>query len=244
MALPAHLASRFSPALSRALRMASEPEAGVPGFGFGVEALDAILPDAGILRGGVVELSVGEGVPATSLLLSACASLQKLHEKRGQELPWCAFVDPSASLYAPGVVDAGVRLARLLVVRPPSEAVARTALRLAKSPAFALVIVDTIGIAGARLSLPHEAWPRFVRRLALEVEGSERSVVLLTDRSVPRALPLPVAQRIEIQRPSLERLQVQVVKDRRGQVTAPRPVAWAGRQRAAITELAEVRHAG
>lgn len=195
-------------------------------------------------RGGVVELAVGEGVPVTSLLLSACAALQKQHEKRGQELPWCAFVDPSASLYAPALADAGVHSERLLVVRPPSEAVARTALRLAKSPAFALVIVDTIGIAGARLGLSLDAWPRFVRRLALEVQNSERSVVLLTDRTLPRRLPLPVAQRIEIARPTAERLQVQVVKDRRGHVTPPRPVAWTGRQRAPVEAFTEVRHAG
>jgi recombination protein RecA len=191
-------------------------------------ALDSILPDEGIPRGAVVELSVGEGVPATSLVLSLCGTLQRTYAKQGRELPWCAFVDPTATLYAPGLREAGVRSERLLVVRPPLEALSRTVLRLAKSPAFELIIVDTLGVPGARLRVLLDAWPRLVRRLAMEVESSERSVVLVTDRTAPRALPLPVAQRIEITRPSWDRLLVQVLKDRHGQVTPIRPVAWTG----------------
>jgi recombination protein RecA len=176
--------------------------------------------------------------------LAACSTLQRTHEKQGRELPWCAFVDPSATLYAPGVSEAGVRPERLLVVRPPLEALSRTVLRLAKSPAFALVIVDALGVPGARLRVLLDAWPRLVRRLAMEVEGTERSIVLVTDRSAPRAMPLPVAQRIEITRPAQDRLLVQVPKDRHGQVTPIRPVLWTGLRRPEV-EAAEgaVQHA-
>jgi hypothetical protein len=245
MALPAHLAERFSPALARALRTGAAPGlAKANGLAFGEARLDAILPDGGLPRGAVVELSVGEGVPATSLVLAACSTLQRTHEKQGRELPWCAFVDPSATLYAPGVSEAGVRPERLLVVRPPLEALSRTVLRLAKSPAFALVIVDALGVPGARLRVLLDAWPRLVRRLAMEVEGTERSIVLVTDRSAPRAMPLPVAQRIEITRPAQDRLLVQVPKDRHGQVTPIRPVLWTGLRRPEV-EAAEgaVQHA-
>jgi recombination protein RecA len=228
MALPVHLAERFSPALARALRTGSVKDVAPAsqGHAFGLSALDAVLPDGGFVRGGVVELAVAEGAPGTTLALSACAALQRLHEQRGQALPWCAFVDPTGTLYAPGVVAAGVRPERLLVLEPPLEALSRTVLRLAKSPAFSLVFVDLAGVPGDRANISLDAWPRLVRRLALEIENSERSIVLITERGAPRALPLPVAQRIEITRPASERLMVQVAKDRRGQLTPLRPVAW------------------
>lgn len=223
MALPAHLAERFSPALVRALRGPVEAES-QRGFSLGV--LDAVLPDAGFLRGGVVELAVGEGVPGTSIALSACRSVQQDAVRVGTSVPWCAFVDPSRTLHAPGVADAGVRLDRLLVVHPPLPALSRTVLRLAKSAAFELVLVDLVGVPGASLRTSLDAWPRLVRRLALEVDGGGRSVVLITDAEAPRALPLPVAQRVELRRPALDRLVVRVAKDRRGLVTPPRPISW------------------
>ncbi|MGC4088704.1 MAG: recombinase A [Polyangiaceae bacterium] len=240
MALPAHLAERFSPALSRALRLGStSANSGGEGLAFGIPALDAVLPDGGLLRGGVVELAVGEGVPATTLSLAVCEALQRSHQSQGRALPWSAFVDPSGTLYAPGVVESGVKPERLLVVRPPLEALSRTLLKLAKSPAFELIIVDTLGVPGAHLRFGLDAWPRVVRRLALELQGSERSIVLLTDRTLPRALPLPVAQRIDVTRPLRDRLMVQVSKDRRGQITPLRPVAWSRPRLLQIAEPAE-----
>ncbi len=58
---------------------------------------------------------------------------------------WCAFVDPSRSLYAPGVERAGVRLSHLLVVRPRPEDLVRVTLRLVESQSLPLVIVDLVG---------------------------------------------------------------------------------------------------
>jgi len=244
VALPAHLSDRFSPALIRALHLGSPAGAAPPaeGFSFGVPALDGLLPDSGLLRGGVVELSLDEGVPATSLVLSACRAVQAQSEREGRPAPWCAFLDPSATLHAPGVAEAGVRLDRLLVVRPPLEALARTALRLAKSAAFELVVIDLVGVRGTGLRVPLDAWQRVVRRLALEVDGTGRSVVLLTDAKAPRALPLPVGQRIELARPRLDRLVVRVAKDRQGRVGPPRPVAWT-RARPEPVQESEVRRA-
>lgn len=239
MALPAHLAERFSPALARALRSGSA-NGPTSERGFSMGALDAALPDAGLPRGAVVELALGEGVPGTSLVLAACHSVQQNAESLGASVPWCAFVDPTETLHAPGVVEAGVRLDRLLVARPPAAAVARTVLRLAKSAAFELVIVDLIGVRGASLRTALDSWPRLIRRLALEVDGTGRSVILLTDARAPRALPLPVAQRVEISRPALDKLVARVAKDRRGFITQPRPITWA---RPAPEESSEVRHA-
>jgi len=241
MALPAHLAARFSPALARALRVGGNPSEGARGgFGFGIAELDEALPDRGLQRGGVIELSLAEGAPGTALSLGLVHHLQSERERAGQTVPWTTFLDPGGTLYAPGVAAAGVRLDRLLVVRPSLEALSRTAIRLAHSPAFELVVIDTLGVPGASHAVALRDWPRLVRRLALEVDGSNRSVVLLTSADSPRSLPLPVAQRLEIARPALNRLMVRLAKDRQGRVTAPRAVAF-GKPRPSAAH--EVRHA-
>ena len=226
MALPATLA-QISPALAKAgvrLGSANRPEsAGLP---LGIESLDAVLPDQGILRGGVVELAVsGPSALATSLALHAVRAVQ-LAEKDTPSGAWCAFVDPSSTLYAPGVRSFGVELERLLVVRPPLEALGRTAVKLAESSAFSLVVVDTLGTLGRSLDVSLAAWGRIVRRLSMAVDGTRRSVLLVTDAREQRALPLPVAQRIELSQPQSGKLGVRVAKDRRGRITQTREIAW------------------
>src|SRR5690606_20149272 len=82
------------------------------------------------------------------------------------------------------------------------------------------------GCAGGSLRVPLHAWPRTARKLAMEVEGTNRTVVLLTSLGAARSLPLPVAQRLEVTRPALDRLVVRVAKDRHGRISQPRSVAW------------------
>jgi recombination protein RecA len=202
-----------------------------PGEGvipFGITELDRALPDGGIVRGGVVELSVsGDSSLSTSLSLSLIRSFQKEgRASAAARTPWCAFVDPSMSLYAPGVAALGIELERLLVVRPSSEAVGRVAIKLAESSVFSLVVVDTVGALGARVALSLKCFVRVIRRLSMAVDGTKHSVLLLTSSSEPRSLPLPVAQRLELFRPQRDRLLVRVAKDRRGRVTPARSVAW------------------
>ena len=230
MALPAHLLERLSPALSRAGVHLARPANGPvgPGLRFGIAELDALLPDGGLLRGGVVELcAAGEGALGTSLALAVCAQAQTEARERSGHSPWCAFVDPSGTLYGPGVASAGVELSRLLVVRPPVTALSRVALRLAESEAFAVVVVDLTGVVGERVTVPLGTWPRVVRRLAMAIEGTGHSVVLLTREVDRRPLPLPVAQRLEVSRPTADKLLVRLAKDQRGRISPPRPVAWA-----------------
>ena len=233
MALPAHLLDRLStlPGGTRLTQPARESTRNESGLPFGIQALDAVLPDQGLLRGGVVELSVtGESALATSIALAACRAAQLEAQERGGSMPWCAFVDPSATLYGPGVVAAGVELERLLVVRPPREALSRVAIKLTESQAFALIIVDLAGAPGQPLSVGLGSWPRVIRRLSLAVDGTAASVLLITNSAEQRPLPLPVAQRIELQRPSQEKLVVRIAKDRRGRISPPRPIAWARSQ--------------
>jgi recombination protein RecA len=129
-------------------------------------------------------------------------------------------------LYGPGALAAGVELERLLVVRPPLSALSRVALRLAESEAFSVVVVDLAGVVGERVQAALGTWPRIVRRLAMTVENTGHSVVLLTREADRRPLPLPVAQRLEVSRPAPDKLVVRLAKDQRGRVSPPRPVAW------------------
>jgi hypothetical protein len=125
------------------------------------------------------------------------------------------------------VLEAGVELERLLVVRPRVEALGRVALRLVESRAFAVTVIDTVGAPGASLEVELGAWPRVVRRLSMAVDGSAAVVLLMTDAAARRPLPLPVAMRIELQRPSADKLTLRVAKDKQGRVSSPRSITWA-----------------
>ena len=91
----------------------------------GLPSIDAVLPDGGLPRGAIVELSAPHGLArATTLALAACASAQaeaRIRGAAGTEGAWCAWIDCDGSLFAPAVMRAGVDAARLLVVRPPAE---------------------------------------------------------------------------------------------------------------------------
>jgi hypothetical protein len=193
-------------------------------FGAG---LDALLPDQGLPRGLVVEVSAPRGLArATSFALAACASAQSEARLRGTEDTtgaYCAWVEPCATLFAPAVVRAGVDPARLLVVRPTPDALPRTAVRVAQSGAFAVIVVDTALVPGALASpLRLDRFALVVRRLALAIEGTDTALVLLTELRASRAASLPVAIRLELERPNPETLLVRVAKDRRGRVASPR----------------------
>jgi recombination protein RecA len=209
-----------------------------------IQEINEVLPEGGLPRGGVVELATPRGLArGTSIALSACASAQAEARLRGgdaTEGAWCAWLDPSGTLYAPAVARAGVDLGRLLVVRPQPEALAKVAVRMALSRAFMVLVIDAAGVPGAaraapargrdagRLASPEEdlsRWVNVVRKLALAIEGGEGTILLLTDRQAARPMPLPVAMRIEVERVAEDRLSVRVAKDRRGRVTSPVTVA-------------------
>ena len=193
----------------------------------GSAAVDSALPDSGLPKGAVTELAVyGGAALGTSLSLGVCRTAMEAAIAQGGEVPWCAFVDPGKTLYAPGVESRGVDLARLLVVRPPSEALERTSIRLVESHAFAVVVVDTLGTVGASASGLQGSWNRAIRRLSLAAEASGSVVVLLTDGELQRSLPLPVALRLELSRPEMGRLLLKVGKDRKGRVSGPHRVPW------------------
>jgi recombination protein RecA len=226
MALPAHILDRLPPAFVRGSSLITErePARGLP---LGLEDLDAALPDAGLLRGGIVELAVsGASALATTIALLACRSAQQESKSRGGDAHWCAFIDPAGSLYAPGVYEAGVALERLLVVRPPAEALARVALRLVQAQAFAVTVIDTVGTPGCQLNVALGTWPRTLRRISMALEGTSSTLLFITDKQAARPLPLPVAMRIELKRVAEDKLELHVPKDSRGRISRPRSIAW------------------
>lgn len=162
---------------------------------------------------GVIELSsVGGLALGTSVALRACLRIQQSARSAFGVVPWCAFVDPTGSLYAPGVHASGVDLKRLLVVRPDEESLVRVTLRLIESKVFPLVVVDLKGLPGERFEPSLNSWVRVVRRISRALAGTAHSVLLLTDKNAKRILPLPVTERLLLSRRSIADLQVTVSK--------------------------------
>jgi len=183
--------------------------------------LNDVLPDGGLPRG-VVELAAPHALGgSTSLALAAVRAGQAR-----TRTAWCAWVDPEGTLHAPGVVAAGVDLARMLVIRPPRIELGRVAVKVALAGAFEVIVVDFDAVPGAVARFdPVErgrkrAWAPelLVRKLALAVEPSAATVLLLTDSTLPRAAAWPVALRLDLTRPEKNELAIRVAKDRRGRV--------------------------
>jgi len=127
--------------------------------------LERVLPDRGLPRG-VVEIAspmskLGGTVAlrggATTVALSAIRAAHAADERA-----WCAWVTEAnaPALYAPALVQAGVDLDRLLVVRPEHAALARTVVKVGGSGAFDVVVVDAAaGLDGRVPGVDPEAAP-------------------------------------------------------------------------------------
>jgi recombination protein RecA len=217
-------------------------EGGPLALPLGLGELDGALPDGGLPRGAVSEIASPYGLgQASSIALAACVAAQKDAKLRGGEATagaWCAWIEGLAAeratdelptLFAPAAARAGVDLDRLLVIRPPLDAVSRVVTRAAESRVFAVIVVDLVGVPGRRAEARLDRWANPVRRLAMAVEHTETAVVLLTDALAPRPLPLPVALRIEVERVAQDRLSLTVAKDRRGRVAAARQLSLGAR---------------
>ena len=195
--------------------------------------LDALLPDHGMPRG-VIELTAPRVLGGmTSIALATVRAAQRRDARA-----WCAWIDPEATRYGPGLVQCGVDLRRLFVVRPPRADVARVAVKLASAHAFDVIVVDIDPVHGATPLAPPPAsaartpsraraktarnrrpWPSevLVRKLALLADEAGTSILLLTDSTRLRAVPWPVALRLELTRRA-DAIAVRVAKDRRGRM--------------------------
>jgi hypothetical protein len=192
-----------------------------PSLPLGWPEVDALLPDGGLPRG-VIELVAPRVLGGVTRL---CLSAVRAAQARRAEA-WCAWLDPEGTLYAPGAAKAGVDLARLFIVRPARSQLGRIAVKVAASGAFDVIVVDlhAVGAAtvaydkptrGARCPLPPEI---VVRKLALASEERGATILLATDARVSRAVPWPVALRLEVARPSPDTLTIRVAKEKRGRI--------------------------
>lgn len=156
----------------------------------GCVPVDELLPGGGIPRGRLTEISGPESSGKTSLVARLAAQVltpgpQTVFPERGGER--VAWVDPEKAFYAPAAARAGMPLPRLLLVQPglilrdyqgptargPFEAF-RAAEHLLLARAFALVVIDAVGLPGRGIASPLYR----LSRLALR---SRTAVVLLTD---------------------------------------------------------------
>jgi len=203
------------------------PSAAVLSLGW--PELEKVLPDRGLPRG-VTELASPPAKPitkagalrggATSIAIAAARAVHAADARA-----WCAWITPSdaPSLYAPALDKEGVDLERLLVVRPPSAALARTAIKVMASGAFDLVVIDAQNGLDGRLGGPKRIKTDgsvVVRKLALASEEKGATCLVLTNAYESRATPWPVALRVEVERRP-EAIAVRVTKDRRGRSSSP-----------------------
>ncbi len=189
--------------------------------------LDAALPDGGLPRG-VVELSAPRSLGGGASI--ALAAIRAAHARDARA--WCAWIDPEGTLYAPGVRGAGVDLARMLVVCPPRAELARVAVKVASARAFDVIAIDIDAVPGAiakilegRSAKKRAAWPMdvLVRKLTLLAAEGGATILLLTDSTVHRPVPWPVALRLEVAR-TPESIALRVAKDRKGRVGVTKTV--------------------
>ena len=208
--------------------------------------LERVLPDHGLPRG-VIELAAmprltgassrhqgaGEWLRGGTTSI-AIAAIRSLHAS--DEHAWAAWITAEGTnektdrrtavppVYAPALAQAGVDLDRLLIVRPPPQAIARTVVKVAASGAFGLVVVDAphrqdlsggVAVPLRDRQAGGDASAVVVRKLALAAEESGTTTLLLTNGLVQRSIAWPVALRLEVERRP-DALSIRVTKDRRG----------------------------
>ena len=203
--------------------------------------LERVLPDGGLPRG-VIEIAssggarISKGVTRGGATTIALSAVRAVHAADARA--WCAWITESnsPSLFAPAVAQAGVDLERLLVVRPSAIDLARTVVKVAASGAFDLVIVDAPSGLDGKLSLPSSSPSRggsgaarasrsrvdgsvVIRKLALASEEKGTTFIVLTNIDTARAVPWPVALRVEVERRP-EAIALRVTKDRRGRASS------------------------
>lgn len=163
-----------------ALRLGGEEAPEAPESGDGLATL--------LLPGAVVELSALPGAGALTLALRLLAEARQRAAAEGRPA-WLCAVDSTRTLHAPAVAALGVELDKLVVMQPPADRLLRTAVRAARSGAFAGLLVDASGLADVSDLVTG------VRRLTLAAEESQAVGVIVTSSRARRGLPLPVAAR-------------------------------------------------
>ena len=171
-----------------------------PALPSGFAELDRVLPGGGWPQGALSELlNEREGIGEFSLLAPALA-----HLTGGGR--WVVFVSPPYIPYAPALEQAGLDLARLLLIRAASP----------QDRLWALEQALRSDSCGAALGWPDALDERVSRRLQLAAErGNTLGVLFAPARARPH--PSAAALRLLLQ-PAGGRLTVHVLKRRGGSV--------------------------
>jgi hypothetical protein len=174
----------------------------VPSVPTGFAELDILLPGGGWPAGALTEIHVERaGVGELQLVMPAAARLTRSGS-------WLALIAPPYVPYAPALAGHGVRLSRLMLVRPAmAEDILWACEQALRSQVCAMVL--------AWLDHVPERW---LRRLQLAAESGGASLLMFRPARVPPASP--AALRLHVAR-SQSRTLVRVLKRRGGGVPAP-----------------------
>jgi len=169
----------------------------------GFATLDELLPGGGWPRGALTEVLLSrQGIGELRLLMP---TLARLSEADG----WLAWVAPPYVPYAAALAAVGIRLERLVVAKPQSEADAWwTAEQALRS-----------GACGALLAWLRAADERRMRRLQLAAETGHTWGVLFRHARAAQDRS-PAALRLLLE-PAAEGLAVTILKRRGGPVNKP-----------------------
>jgi hypothetical protein len=173
------------------------------------------LPDGGFPIG-ITELTSLRALGGATLIISQVIALKQ----RADAEVSCAWLDPEGTLHAPGLMQQGVELPRLLVVQPPRERLQAIAVRVARSGAVAVLAIDFHPVGGKRAPVPVRGpkEERWVRRLQLACEEGGTAALLVTDARARTEGHLPVALKLSLEHVAPQRLVVTVEKERAGRV--------------------------
>ncbi|MGH8672454.1 MAG: translesion DNA synthesis-associated protein ImuA [Burkholderiales bacterium] len=180
------------------------------GIPTGFPELDALLPGGGWPVGALTEIQVTQrGIGELRLLMPALALLDK-------ENRWLAWVAPPYIPYAPALVEQGINLGRILVIKPVNDA----------DTLWAMEQTLRSGVCGIVLAWMARIDGRSLRRLQLAAEAGQTMAVLFCNRHGPS----PCALRLYLER-AKGKLAVHILKRRGSSVAAP-----------LLLEMAAVRH--
>ena len=170
----------------------------------GFELLDRELPSGGWPTQGLMELLCPRwGVGEIPLLSPAMAQLS-------QQGRWLAWVSPPWLPYAPGLMNAGVNIEQVLIIKPQSE----------KQALWAMEECLQSGSCSAVLGWPSNPLPQQLKRLHIAAQKGDSLCVLMRHEQCAQQ-PSPAPLRIELGSPlSLQQqLSLRILK-RRGSWTS------------------------
>jgi hypothetical protein len=169
--------------------------AAIDGIPTGIEALDRLI-GGGFPKGAITVITGLSGAGRMSLAGKVLA------EKTARNHP-VAWIDATGTLYPPALESLGVRLSRLLMIRPPEGRAMYAMHQIAESGVFQAIVASGIERAIGAASL---------KRLQTAADAQKVSIVLVLDPPAAHAVP-EAALRLRVTRQTIG-IVVEVEKNR------------------------------